>query len=75
MLKGASTRLTVIGRPFVFAEDNRDQQRELHEHEELREVLTEVLKVQELILRRLERPDKQRWLRTDTEPKGALAFF
>ncbi len=43
-----------------------DRQRELHEREELREVLTGVLKVQELILHRLERPDKRLGLRTDT---------
>jgi hypothetical protein len=64
LLKGASTRLTVVGRPFVFAEDGMD--RELHEREELWEVLTGVLKVQELVLHRLERPDRQLGLRTDT---------
>ena len=46
--------LAIIGQPFVFTEDDMDQQRDLNEHQELRDLLTEILKTQNRIVRQLD---------------------
>jgi hypothetical protein len=50
-----------------------DQQRVFNEREELRELLTEVLKVQELILRRLDRLEERLERRTDTDGRALVS--